>query len=86
MLSSKNLREPEILDVRPVTHLEELAVQPRVCLQVGWGGPCLQVGWGGVGRQALGHACRRGAVRTSERACMQVRVRDRPRLAHLRLG
>lgn len=73
VLSSKNLREPEILDVRPVTHLEELAVQPRVCLQVGWGGEagmraCLQVGVvgrqppgvpeGRWGRQGPGCACR----------------------------
>lgn len=34
MVSPKNLREPEIVDVRPVTHLELLAAQPRVCLQV----------------------------------------------------
>ncbi|GAB4818575.1 hypothetical protein N2152v2_005621 [Parachlorella kessleri] len=32
-LSQKTLREPEIVDVRPVTHLETLAAQPRVCLQ-----------------------------------------------------
>lgn len=32
-LSRRNLAEPEILDPRPVTHVAELAAQPRVCLQ-----------------------------------------------------
>jgi hypothetical protein len=34
-LNSRTIAEPEILDPRPVTHMAELAAQPRVCLQVG---------------------------------------------------
>lgn len=33
-LSAKNVAEAEIVDPRPVTHIAELAAQPRVCLQV----------------------------------------------------
>jgi intraflagellar transport protein 52 len=36
-LSRRNLAEPEILDPRPVTHVAELAAQPRVCLQASVG-------------------------------------------------
>ncbi|KAL4429204.1 hypothetical protein ABPG77_010183 [Micractinium sp. CCAP 211/92] len=32
-LSAKNVAEAEIVDPRPVTHIAELAAQPRVCLQ-----------------------------------------------------
>lgn len=34
-LSTRNMAEAEIVDPRPVTHVAELAAQPRVCLQVG---------------------------------------------------
>lgn len=36
-LSAKNVAEAEIVDPRPVTHIAELAAQPRVCLQACWG-------------------------------------------------
>ena len=32
-LSARSMAEPEIVDARPVTHVAELAAQPRVCLQ-----------------------------------------------------
>jgi hypothetical protein len=34
-LNPRAMGEPEVLDPRPVTHVAELAAQPRVCLQVG---------------------------------------------------
>lgn len=34
-LSAKRMAEPEVVDVRPVTHVAELAQRPRLCLQVG---------------------------------------------------
>ena len=47
-LSRRNLEEPEIVDMRPVTHLEELAAQPKVMLEVGAEPICTcLVGWGG---------------------------------------
>lgn len=39
-LSAKNVAEAEIVDPRPITHIAELATQPRVCLQVRRGAAC----------------------------------------------